>query len=171
MPLTAVQCPAERQPAKGPVKEIHSTPSGDKVNKFLGKSECLVLLAHGSKDPRWRIPFERIVEAGQDQSGKTKVKLAYMQFIGPTLMDVACECVGQQILCLRILPLFLSVGTHLATDVPEQVNEVIAQFPQLEVEVLASVGEDPRFTRLIQQIVIERLNRGPTVNCARRDTT
>lgn len=153
------------------MKEIHSTPSGDKVNQFLGKSECLVLLAHGSKDPRWRIPFERIAEAMQGQSGKTKVRLAYMEFIEPTLMDVARECVGQQILRLRILPLFLSVGAHLTTDVPEQVNEVRAQFPQLEVEVLASVGEDPRLARLIQQIVIERLNHGPTVNGARRDKT
>ncbi|HEX4919333.1 MAG TPA: CbiX/SirB N-terminal domain-containing protein, partial [Candidatus Bathyarchaeia archaeon] len=89
----------------------------------------------------------------------------------PTLMDVARECVGQQILRLRILPLFLSVGAHLTTDVPEQVNEVRAQFPQLEVEVLASVGEDPRLAHLIQQIVIERLNHGPTVNGAKRDTT
>ena len=95
------------------MKEIDSTPSGYKANKFLGKSECLVLLAHGSKDPRWRIPFERIVDAVQGQSEKTVVRLAYMEFIEPTLMDVARECVGQQILRLRILPLFLSIGAHL----------------------------------------------------------
>jgi hypothetical protein len=35
--------------------------------------------AHGSKDPCWRTPFERIVEAMQGQSGKTKVRLAYME--------------------------------------------------------------------------------------------
>jgi len=140
------------------VKEIDSTPSGYKANKFLGKSECLVLLAHGSKDPRWRIPFERIVDAVQGQSGKTKVRLAYMEFIEPTLMDVARECVGQQILRLRILPLFLSIGAHLVTDVPEQVNQAKAQFPQLEVDVLSPVGEDPRLAGLIQQIVIETLS-------------
>lgn len=95
------------------------------------------MLAHGSKDPQWRVPFERIVDAVQGQSGKTKVRLAYMEFIGPTLMDVARECVGQQILHLRILPLFLSIGAHLATDVPEQVNQAKAQFPQLELELLA----------------------------------
>ena len=140
------------------MKEANATHSGDKVNKFLAKIECLVLLAHGSKDPQWRVPFERIVDAVEGQSGKTKVRLAYMEFIGPTLMDVARECVGQQISHLRILPLFLSIGAHLATDVPEQVNQAKAQFPQLEVELLAPVGEDPRLARLIQQIVIETLN-------------
>ncbi len=28
-------------------------------------SDCLVLLAHGSKDPRWCVPFEKIVNAGE----------------------------------------------------------------------------------------------------------
>jgi sirohydrochlorin cobaltochelatase len=140
------------------MKEINSTRSGDEVNKLLAKSECLVLLAHGSKDPRWRVPFERIVDAVQGQSGETEVRLAYMEFVKPTLMDVARECLGQQILRLKILPLFLSTGVHLATDVPGQVNQAKAQFPQLEVELLAPVGEDPRLTGLIQQIVIETLN-------------
>ena len=121
-------------------------------------SDCLVLMAHGSKDPRWCLPFERIVDAVQGQSVKTRVRLAYMEFVEPTLMDVARECVGQQILHLKILPLFLSIGAHLATDVPEQVNEAKAQFPQLEIEVLAPVGEDPRLAGLIQQIVIETLS-------------
>jgi sirohydrochlorin cobaltochelatase len=139
------------------VKEIHSTRSSDEVNKSPGKSECLVLLAHGSKDPRWRIPFERIVDAVQGQSGETKVSLAYMEFLEPTLIDVARECVGQQILHLKVLPLFFSIGAHLAIDVPEQVNQAKAQFPQLEVEVLSPIGEDPRLTGLIQQIVMETL--------------
>ena len=140
------------------MKEITSTPSDDRVNKLLGQSECLVLLAHGSKDPRWRIPFERIVDAVQGQSEKTVVRLAYMEFIELTLMEVARECVGQQILRLRIFPLFLSIGTHLTTDVPEQVNQAKAQFPQLEIELLSPVGEDPRLGGLIQQIVIETLS-------------
>lgn len=121
-------------------------------------SDCLVLLAHGSKDPRWCVPFERIVNAVRGQSDKTKVRLAYMEFVEPTLMDVARECVGLQILHLKILPLFLSIGTHLATDVHEQVNRAEDQFPYLEVEVLPPVGEDPRLAGLIQQIVIETLS-------------
>ncbi|HEY4934531.1 MAG TPA: CbiX/SirB N-terminal domain-containing protein [Terriglobales bacterium] len=136
---------------------MNSTRSSDEVNKSPGKSECLVLLAHGSKDPRWRVPFERIVDAVQGQSGETKVSLAYMEFLEPILMDVARECVGQQILHLKILPLFFSIGAHLAIDVPEQVNQAKTQFPQLEVEVLSPIGEDPRLTGLIQQIVMETL--------------
>ena len=139
------------------MKETNAMDSSDEVNRFLGNSECLVLLAHGSKDPRWRIPFERIVDAVQGQSETTKVRLAYMEFVEPTLTDVARDCIGQQILRLRILPLFLSIGAHLANDVPEAVNRAKAQFPQLQVDVLPSVGEDPRLAGLIKQIVMEKL--------------
>lgn len=86
------------------------------------------------------------------------MRLAYMEFIEPTLMDVARECVGEQILRMRILPLFWSIGAHLATDVPEQVNHAKAQFPRLEVDVLLPIGEDPRLSGLIQQIVLEKLS-------------
>src|SRR5664280_2600887 len=71
--------------------------------------------------------------------------------------EVARECVRQQTLHLKILPLFFSIGAYLAIDVPDQVNQAKAQFPQLEVEVLSPIGEDPRLTGLIQQIVMETL--------------
>ena len=119
--------------------------------------DCLVLLAHGSKDPRWRVPFEDILSAAEDQAGEHRVRLAYMEFAGPTLGDVARCCVEQGILHLRIFPLFLAMGAHIANDVPRQAEELRERFPELQVEVLAPVGEDPRLTRLIQQIVLEKM--------------
>jgi hypothetical protein len=52
---------------------------------LAAKGACLVLLAHGSKDPRWRAPFERIAQELQKKLGKQRVRLAYMEFVGPTL--------------------------------------------------------------------------------------
>lgn len=81
-----------------------------------------------------------------------------MEFIEPTLMDVARECVQQTKLNLRVLPLFMAVGAHLATDIPEQVGRVQREFPQIEIDVLQPIGEDTRVMRLIQQIAIEAAN-------------
>lgn len=117
-----------------------------------------MLLAHGSKDPRWRIPFEQILRAVQDQVGADRVRLAYMEFIAPTLMDVARTCAEHGIQSVRVFPLFLAMGAHLATDIPQQAEEVRAQFPKLKVEALKALGEDPRLTRLMEQIVLEVVN-------------
>lgn len=117
---------------------------------LAAKGVCLVLLAHGSKDPRWRAPFERIAQELQKKLGKQRVRLAYMEFVGPTLMDVAHECVQQLTLNIRLLPLFMAVGAHLPMDIPEEAARVRLQFPQIAVEVLPPIGEDARVIRLIE---------------------
>ena len=78
--------------------------------------------------------------------------------MAPTLMDVAHECVQQLTLNLRLLPLFMAAGAHLATDIPEQVALVRRRFPQITVEVLPPIGEDARVMRLVEQIAIEAAN-------------
>lgn len=120
---------------------------------------CLVLLAHGSKDQRWGAPFEQIVQELKKELGEQRVRLAYMEFMEPTLMDVARECVQQFKLNLRVLPLFMAAGAHLATDIPEQAALVQRQFPQITVEVLPTIGEDARVMRLVEEIAIEAANR------------
>jgi sirohydrochlorin cobaltochelatase len=51
----------------------------------------LVLMAHGSRDPRWCAPFERFVATLQANLGAHRVRLASMEFVTPTLADVAAE--------------------------------------------------------------------------------
>lgn len=118
-------------------------------------STCLVLLAHGSRDSRWREPFERIYLYMRRELGND-VKMAYMEFIGPTLFDVAEECVKAGFQKLRILPLFMAAGAHLATDVPEQVQQVREHYPLMEIETLPPIGEDPRMFLLMQEIIRDR---------------
>lgn len=139
------------------IEEAQKNADGVRLDQSTRKQECLVLLAHGSKDPRWRLPFEQILSATRAEVGEGRVLLAYMEFMEPSLLDAARTCVGQGTLRLKIFPLFLAMGAHIANDVPRQAEELHAQFPGIEVEVLTPIGEDPRMTRLIQQIVVEKM--------------
>jgi sirohydrochlorin cobaltochelatase len=124
----------------------HDTPSG---------ADRLILLAHGSHDPRWRAPFERLEADLKGAVGATRVRLAYLEFVGPTLLDVAAEAARDGMTGLRVLPLFLSAGAHVAQDIPVQVAQVRARNPRLEVEVLPPIGEHPRFTALLREVARE----------------
>jgi sirohydrochlorin cobaltochelatase len=115
----------------------------------------LVLLAHGSKDPRWRSTFERFADSIKAEMGESALRLAYMEFAPPTLGDVVEESTAQGISSLRILPLFMAGGAHLDRDVPAQVREVELRFPGLDIEVLEPIGEDPRFFAVMRDIVKE----------------
>jgi sirohydrochlorin cobaltochelatase len=118
-------------------------------------SSRLILLAHGSRDPRWRAPFETFTTTLQAKLGEDKVRLAYMEFVSPSLNDMAEEASRDAVQQLKILPLFMAGGAHVDRDIPEQVTAVQGRFPHLEVSVLPPIGEHPRFVALMQEIVKE----------------
>lgn len=118
-------------------------------------SARLILLAHGSRDPRWRAPFETFAMALQADLGADKVRLAYMEFVPPTLTDMAEEASRDAVQQLKILPLFMAGGAHVDRDIPEQVTVVRERFPHLDFSVLPPIGEHPRFVALMQEIVKE----------------
>lgn len=112
----------------------------------------LVLLAHGSADSRWRLPFEELTASLAEDLGADKVRLAYMEFAHPTLVDVAQEAEHEGRIHLRVLPLFLAAGGHMREDIPLQVADVQRRFPNVRIELLQPIGEDPRVRRLFREI-------------------
>jgi len=115
----------------------------------------IVLIAHGSKDTRWQMPFNELTNDLKGRLGSEAVRLAYMEFIPPTLSDVAEEAVRDDKLELLVLPVFLAAGGHLAEDIPTQVEDVKRRFPQLQIELLPPIGEHPLVKAVFQEIVCE----------------
>lgn len=115
----------------------------------------LVLFAHGSKDPRWRAPFLQMLATLRTELGAPRVGLAFMEFAEPTLLQVARDAHRDGVDSLRLLPLFLAGGAHVAKDIPVQVAEVKETLPGMSVEIMPPVGEDPRFARLLLSIARE----------------
>ena len=119
------------------------------------KKSCLVLIAHGSKNPRWTAPFQKMADDLSKEVGDGKVFLSFMELAAPTLQDVAGQIVKDGGLHFRLLPLFLANGNHLAHDLPAQVDDVKKQFPGLEVEMLPPIGQHPMFATLMRQLARE----------------
>lgn len=119
-------------------------------------TNCLVLIAHGSRDPRWRESFERLYATVRRTTSKS-VKLAYMESINPTLLEVAAACDRDGVIELRVLPLFIASGAHVRSDIPQLADEVRRQFPHMRVSILNPVGEDPRMFSLLCEIIREKI--------------
>jgi len=118
----------------------------------MATQSILVLLAHGSRDPRWREPFETLKSAVGEDLGPGHVELAYMEFHPPSLEDIAVKSWSEGIVRIRVLPLFLAGGAHVANDIPAQVQAIKQRLPGMEIEVLPPVGEDPLLQSLLQEI-------------------
>lgn len=119
-------------------------------------SRRLILLAHGSRDPQWRAPFEKLITGLLAEPKALPVHLAYVEFAQPSLLQVARECAEMGAQAVQVLPLFLAAGAHLADDVPGMVEEIRHNFPSLQVEVLPPLGTDPRMQFLIHMLCRER---------------
>jgi sirohydrochlorin cobaltochelatase len=100
----------------------------------------IVLLAHGSRDPRWRQPFERLRQQVAAASPH-EVALAYLQQGAPTLEQVLVSVrdagAGEAV----VIPVFLSGGGHLLRDVPDAVAAA-AERAQIAVRCTGALGEE-----------------------------
>ncbi|NLI48487.1 MAG: cobalamin biosynthesis protein CbiX [Acidobacteria bacterium] len=119
----------------------------------MPNDECLLLLAHGSPDPRWRKPFEHLVRDLAVELNARGPLLAYMEFIPPTLADAVAEAGRRGLRRIAILPLFMSGGGHVATDIPAQVEAARQVHPGVAIRVLPPVGEHPRFQKVLREII------------------
>lgn len=116
----------------------------------------LVLYAHGSNDPRWRAPFERLAASLGD-----RVRLAYMESSPPALDEVAAEAAAAGVGLLVVLPLFLASGVHVRRDVEQRAAAAREAHPGLVVEILEPVGEHPLLAGALEQIASEAIARLP----------
>jgi len=112
----------------------------------------LILIAHGSRDARWRASVEQVVASLGVPVGGEAVRLAYMDFAPPTLLDVAREALRCGERSLRVLPLFLAQEGHVERDVKPLVEAVRAALDGVEITLLAPVGQQPEFLDALGRI-------------------
>ena len=115
----------------------------------------LIAVAHGSRNPEWRDSVERQFRLLQDELGSDKLQLAYMELSPPSLMDVVEAALQHGISRVRIFPLFLAAEGHVTKDINPLIERVQRAFPQVEIEVLPPLGQQPLFRDMLRNLTIE----------------
>jgi sirohydrochlorin cobaltochelatase len=88
-----------------------------------------------------------------------EVRLAFMQFDGPTLPEVVEGAVSRGARRLRLLPLFMASAGHVDKDIKPLVEELSSLHPDVHFEVLTPVGEDALFPGFLTEIASRSPNR------------
>lgn len=97
----------------------------------------IVLFAHGSRDPEWARPFERIA-ASLSKNKDSLVKIAYLELMRPSLDEAIADLVASGVEAIRIVPVFLGMGGHVREDLPRL---VAAANPPVKVTIDPPIGE------------------------------
>ena len=116
----------------------------------------VILFAHGSRDPLWRLPIDAVAERMRGQQTSMPVAVAFLELTEPDLPSAVEALMKQDVAHVRILPMFLGVGRHAREDLPELVHGLRQAYPQMSFELLPAIGEHPAMTALMADIAAGR---------------
>jgi sirohydrochlorin cobaltochelatase len=105
-------------------------------------SRALILFAHGARDPKWAMPFERLKALVQARSPEVAVGLGFLELMTPDLPTLVAELAGQGCTDVTVVPVFLGQGGHVQRDLPLIIERLRAQYPGLQIKAAPAVGED-----------------------------
>ncbi|KKW67500.1 hypothetical protein AAV94_10060 [Lampropedia cohaerens] len=115
----------------------------------------VILFGHGSRDPLWREPMERMADALRRRRADRPVLCAYLELSKPDLEGAMQQLRGQhpQLRTVWIYPVFLGMGTHARQDLPRLRDELAAQHPDLTIALAPALGTDDRLIELVADII------------------
>jgi sirohydrochlorin cobaltochelatase len=114
----------------------------------------IVLFAHGSRDPLWRLPVEAIAARIRTDYPGAPVACAYLELCEPDLPTALNALVAAGAQRIRVLPVFFGMGKHAREDLPELVAHWTAANPQTSIDLLPPAGEHPALTALLAQLAV-----------------
>ena len=124
----------------------------------MEKKQALVLFAHGARDPRWAIPFERLAERARQLRPDTQVSLAFLELMEPRLPERVAELVQNGVTQVSVVPVFLGQGGHVLRDLPPMIDELRTAYPTMQITVSDAVGESPAVLDAIAAYCITNLS-------------
>ena len=103
----------------------------------------MILLAHGSRDAAWMEPFQAMAAEVARRSPETLVRIACLQFCSPDVEAAARALAAEGAQRITIVPVFFSARGHVLRDVPGAIARARADFPDVPMTVVGTLGEQP----------------------------
>lgn len=101
----------------------------------------LILFGHGSREPRWAEPFERLAARVRGQTS-CAVRLAYLELMQPDLGGAAESLIAAGATSIRIVPIFFGQGGHITRDLAVWLDRLREHHPGVEFRSTAAIGDD-----------------------------
>ncbi|MBG0855435.1 sirohydrochlorin chelatase [Streptomyces spinoverrucosus] len=125
-------------------------------------SPALVLVAHGSRDPRTLATVHTLLDRIRELRPGLRVHLGHIELNEPLLPDTLAALGDDEAI---LVPLLLSRGYHIKQDIPE-----MAATARARTRVAAPLGPHPLLVETLYTRLAEAGWRTPTTESARRST-
>ncbi len=119
----------------------------NKNNNLRSDNPGLILFAHGSRNPAWRKPFDRLLK-DVTKRGEIQAVLAFGEFMSPGLVEAAQSLAAKGVKKAVVVPLFLGGGLHVRGDLPKLAAEA-RMASGITLRVAKAIGDDGGVLRAI----------------------
>ena len=115
--------------------------------------QALLIIAHGSRRAESNTEIRQLAQYVAHLAGDAYgfVGCAFLELAAPSIADGIQQCIDAGAQSITIMPFFLSAGRHVVTDVPQQVHEKLAVFPDIAVKFAPYLGVSDLMPSLILQ--------------------
>ncbi|MCD8515095.1 MAG: CbiX/SirB N-terminal domain-containing protein [Burkholderiaceae bacterium] len=120
--------------------------------------QAVIVFAHGSRDPLWRLPVEAVAQTIAQRSTAVTARCAYLELCEPSLPTAAAELVAAGAHEVRVLPLFFGMGKHAREDLPQLMLELQQRHPEVNFRLLPTAGENPKLLHVLADMALEAPN-------------
>ena len=116
----------------------------------------LLIVAHGSRRQTSNDEVRTLCERLQslrspDLDG---VAVAFLELAEPDIPTSLAQCVKQGASEIVVFPYFLAAGTHVAADIPEQVEAFRASHPHIKVTLTPHLGASSTLPHAIMEMAL-----------------
>ncbi|MFV0679476.1 sirohydrochlorin chelatase [Ottowia sp.] len=115
---------------------------------------AIILFAHGSRDPAWRVPIEAVAARMRELQPQALVRCAYLELTAPDLATVMHEVHEAGARAATIWPLFFGAGRHVREDLPRLAAQLRTNFPAMRISVQAPIAENAQVLEVMARTAL-----------------
>ena len=116
---------------------------------------AVLLIAHGSRRAEANHDLVEVADALRGTGEYEIVVPSYLELAEPSIPDGARKCIDLRATEVRMLPYFLSAGSHVTRDLEHFRSELATEFPAVKFKLCPPLGLHP----LMIDIVRDRLRK------------
>ncbi|MCX5203423.1 sirohydrochlorin chelatase [Streptomyces sp. NBC_00237] len=110
---------------------------------YAAPSPTLLLIAHGSRDPRHAATVHALAERVRERQPGTRVEVSFLDFNTPSVPAALTRIARSGARDVVALPLLLTRAFHAKADIPAVLDDASAGLPHLRITRAAVLGPSP----------------------------
>ncbi|KPK56427.1 MAG: cobalamin biosynthesis protein CbiX [Thiotrichales bacterium SG8_50] len=118
---------------------------------------ALLVIAHGSRREASNEEVRELTKQLTKRAGQRFgfVACGFLELAAPSIKDAIDCCVANGASEILVLPYFLAAGRHVVKDIPQQVNDALADYPHVSCNTVPYLGAAPAVVDLLLAIVAD----------------